>query len=1008
MLYDEYKYRMMKLAMRIAFFKKHRLKFILLFSAVFAVTAALLALKGTVLSYTYPSQLVYGETGGFYAKAFLSKNGFEFQGTDGIWIDAKPKMPGQYTVRCYGKDLFGNKRYSQEWYLTILKKDLEVTMQSTAVYGENPAIVANTAYNDRVLCEDFIFEDKTATKTLVQIHPDALQIVDENGESVLSAYNVTTKEQTVSILPRDLSLTIADATKEYDGVALASGSFSQKNLAKDDLLFITFAASITDAGCIENTPSDIFILNSEKKDVTHLYNISTKTGYLTVTPRDITVMTDSISATYDGTNHSAPSFWLSEQSDLIGNDYLERLSSTHALDAGTYENSMTFRIWNEKGENKTQNYHVTLEMGTITVLPRSITVTTPNKTWVYDDSVHQTDSVSADNLAIGDHCEILSAQTILDAGTMENVKTVAIWNTERNVTKNYEIAYVYGTLTVEKRSITLRPQEVHAVYDGQEHYATAAELCEDSEYEIIDGHTAIITATAAQNAGRFASYLQSTAILRGNTDVTSNYEIHTKEGWITIDPRPIHVRMLDREREYDDLPFTSTAHEITAVSPHEFALVTGHKLIEALASGSIIEPGIADNTLTGYRIVDREGKDMTANYTVSSTPGTLTVLPRKITVVSFSAQKIYDGLALTCKKPLGIYSGSLVSSHSLDMAANGKITEIGKTENKFSGTVRNGAGKDIGYCYEITPVYGELRILPAPSYHKNTDSIEITPVYQWKLYDGEALYAKHLVAGNPTFCDLLTQGYTYTVTVGGCAIDPGTQESVIENFSLFDPSGSDVTDQFNIILHSGVLEVLDYNTEVIHVYSYMIQKYYSNTPLTFLSDDFEILRIGNGLTMDISPRISIAEAMQYLTLNDLNTTAYFYTPYTVLCGWQDVSQRCRVIFEVPDNDPRAYLTAKVDKRAIELTAKSASKYYDADEEPLVCDGYDITLGTLLEGHSIGEIEYLGSIAEIGTTNCSIGNLKIFDKNGIDVTENYEITKLDGVLEILKNPEKQEK
>ena len=108
----------------------------------------------------------------------------------------------------------------------------------------------------------------------------------------------------------------------------------------------------------------------------------------------------------------------------------------------------------------------------------------------------------------------------------------------------------------------------------------------------------------------------------------------------------------------------------------------------------------------------------------------------------------------------------------------------------------------------------------------------------------------------------------------------------------------------------------------------------------------------------------------------------------------------------------AYLTAKVDKRAIELTAKSASKYYDADEDenkkPLVCDGYDITLGTLLEGHSIGEIEYLGSIAEIGTTNCSIGDLKIFDKNGIDVTENYEITKLDGVLEILKNPEKQEK
>jgi hypothetical protein len=192
----------------------------------------------------------------------------------------------------------------------------------------------------------------------------------------------------------------------------------------------------------------------------------------------------------------------------------------------------------------------------------------------------------------------------------------------------------------------------------------------------------------------------------------------------------------------------------------------------------------------------------------------------------------------------------------------------------------------------------------------------------------------------------------------------------------------------------------------------MIQKYYSNTPLTFLSDDFEILRIGNGLTMDISPRISIAEAMQYLTLNDLNTTAYFYTPYTVLCGWQDVSQRCRVIFEVPDNDPRAYLTAKVDKRAIELTAKSASKYYDADEDEnkktLVCDGYDITLGTLLEGHSIGEIVFEGSISQIGKVPCKIVSVKIIDQNGIDVTENYEITKLDGVLEILKNPEKQEK
>lgn len=94
-------------------------------------------------------------------------------------------------------------------------------------------------------------------------------------------------------------------------------------------------------------------------------------------------------------------------------------------------------------------------------------------------------------------------------------------------------------------------------------------------------------------------------------------------------------------------------------------------------------------------------------------------------------------------------------------------------------------------------------------------------------------------------------------------------------------------------------------------------------------------------------------------------------------------------------------TVEITKRPLELTAGSASKFYDG--EPLTSNEWSHTGGELAQGDWLDEVTVEGSQTDVGSSKNVITNvvIKRYDDNNepIVVTENYHITRVDGWLTV---------
>ena len=124
--------------------------------------------------------------------------------------------------------------------------------------------------------------------------------------------------------------------------------------------------------------------------------------------------------------------------------------------------------------------------------------------------------------------------------------------------------------------------------------------------------------------------------------------------------------------------------------------------------------------------------------------------------------------------------------------------------------------------------------------------ISIAPVTVDKQYDGTPLVAadesridfrKSVIA---EYMDYATfaKSYTYEAVISGERTEPGKSKSTIESFIIYDKSGNDVTDEFEILIAPGIIHVY---VEEISFMSVGRQKVYDGTPLMGSEDDIIFL-----------------------------------------------------------------------------------------------------------------------------------------------------------------------
>ncbi|QVK18994.1 hypothetical protein KHQ81_04600 [Mycoplasmatota bacterium] len=783
--------------------------------------------------------------------------------------------------------------------------------------------------------------------------------IDDGGNDVTSNYDITYEDGSLEVMVRPITIKTEDATKVYDGTELTSdvAEVTSGSLVNGHTITITTSGSQTNVGTSTNSILTVTI-DDGGTDVTSNYDITFTDGSLEVTPRPISVQTNSDTKVYDGTALTNENYTITAGT-LVAGDTINVTDNTDISNVSVVDNVLTFEILDSELIDVTSNYNITYDNGTLEVTPRPITIKPEDVTKVYDGTelTSGVAEVTSGSLVNGHTITITTSGSQTNVGTSKNsILTVTIDDGGTDVTSNYDITYEDGSLEVTVRPITIKPEDATKVYNGTELTSDVAEVTSGS---LVNGHTITITTSGSQtNVGTSTNSILTVTIDDGGTDVTSNYDITYEDGSLEVMVRPITIKPEDATKVYDGTELTLDVTEVISGS-----LVNGH-MINITTSGSQLNVGTSTNSILTVTI-DDGGTDVTSNYDITYEEGSLEVTVRPITIKPEDATKVYDGTELT-SDVAEVTSGSLVNGHTITITTSGNQTNVGTSTNSILTVTIDDGGTDVTSNYDITFTDGSLEVTPRPiSVQTNSDT---------KVYDGTAL-----TNGNYTITSgTLVAGDAINVTANTDITNVGTVNNVL-TLEILDSGLIDVTSNYNITFDNGTLEV---TARPISVQTNSDTKVYDGTALF---DENYTITSGTLVTGDTINVTANTDITNVGTVNNVLTLEILDS------GLIDVTSNYNITF---DNG-----TLEVTARPISVQTNSDTKVYDGTA--LFNENYTITSGTLVARDTINVTDNT-DITNVGVVD-NVLTLEILDSGLIDITSNYNITYNNGTLEVTPRP-----
>ena len=284
----------------------------------------------------------------------------------------------------------------------------------------------------------------------------------------------------------------------------------------------------------------------------------------------------------------------------------------------------------------------------------------------------------------------------------------------------------------------------------------------------------------------------------------------------------------------------------------------GHRIV-AEVTGSQTTVGTSNNFIDAM-VVDGEGNDVTSQYGIEYSYGTLTVKERNITVTAFSDLKKYDGTPLENNK-YSIGGGqTLLPGHTISVDVRGSITNIGQTENVITSVkITDADGNDVTSNYNITTVSGLLIV-----YSEDTIVIESGSIA--RPYSGQPITCPtyEIVDGENN----IRAGHSLEVTCTGSQTEIGESPNYF-TYRIYDEFGYDVTNEYNILPQTGKITV---TPQGITITSGDAQKVYDGTSLTNHEYTVDIEGLDGLFTFDVEFTGTLTEMGK--TENTFEVTIY--------------------------------------------------------------------------------------------------------------------------------------
>ena len=430
----------------------------------------------------------------------------------------------------------------------------------------------------------------------------------------------------------------------------------------------------------------------------------------------IKLLGDEVKKTYSGTKQSHTGFTVSGL-DMGSYTVFGVQALAQGTDVGTYKGTIDYsgmRIVEKSSGSDVTNQFEVVEASepTLIVEKAPISIVTPNDSKLYDGApLIATEGAELSGLVNDETATLIVAGSRTDAGVSDNAYRID-WSGSAKESNYFIDEETIGALEILPRPITVTANGGEKQYDGKP--LTAAETGYAIGGEgLVEGHEADVALSGSRTApGTADATVASVAVKDGTADVTSNYDVTTANGTLTVTSRDAKYEVTLKANSSTGNVYDGAEKSAKGVEADRF-VVDG---VEYAVSGYLTQDpaetaaGTYTNNVTGdFKVEDPAGNDVTSEFAVHTEDGALEILPREVTLASGSATKIYDGTAL--ELPDVTVGGDGFVGTEASVRATGSITDIGgPIDNTI--VVEPGEGF-IAANYNVVYTVGKLTVTSA-------------------------------------------------------------------------------------------------------------------------------------------------------------------------------------------------------------------------------------------------------------------------------------------------------
>lgn len=603
-----------------------------------------------------------------------------------------------------------------------------------------------------------------------------------------------------------------------------------------------------------------------------------------------------------------------------------------------------------------------------------------------------------------------------DAGTYYMGLTAASFVSADGNYAKVKFEVVDGSLEITKRKVTLWSEDGHKNYDGST-LQRQTNIRVDGTKDVYDNDKDTATQKTFEGDGfvegegvnnKNVKWFDENNIAPGCYDNKfeceprsgtnfDNYEITYEYGKLYVNKRAdnkkyeVTVKGASGASVYDGQPHSATGLETTSYTNKEGVQFS----IRAKTSGAENKAD-ADtyvNKVSDVVVTDPHGNDVTDQFKITTEDGKLTIDKRSVTITAGSAEKEYDGSALTADQadPKFTTKGFVDGQGISDVTVEGSQTQRGTSASTIkdkSWKFQNGTN---GNNYSVIAEPGTLTVK-----HRSNDkkyAITLTGKSDTvSSYDGK----EHMVSGVEqdkwTFDGVEYTVSNYHANVSG--VDAGTYGNIVtsgeDGYKVTDPNGNDVTEEFSISAAPGTLTI---KPAEVTVTAGSATRAYNGSALTAAEAEHEFTAEG------FVGEDGIASATVEGSITNVGETESNVVQGSVVL--KDGTKASN--YSITYKPGKFEVTPVADEVVVTIAEKSDTKEYNGSEQSV--EGYELR-SISNSNYAATDIEFVGSADDQVAKGTDAGtyemNLKPEDfKNNSANFTNVKFQIVDGSLTITK-------